>query len=399
MAEQEPGPREPGPEEPEPTESQSATSQSTVGIPAGRIFGVPLVVSPFFLLIIVLAMVSLPTELRDHVAGLGTTASTFAALGLVLLVYAAVLLHEVSHVLVARALGLRVGRIVLQFLGAQSEILDEPPTPAATYLISAVGPMTSVLLAAIGAAVGRAFPEHSLGWLIGLSFAWINVLLAVFNLLPGIPLDGGQMLRSGIWQVTRDKMRSLLIAGWVGRVIAGLALVFAALVVPTNTSTANRFFGIFYVFLVASFISINASIAINRAKLSAAVPHLDLAALLRPVLTVEAQLPLAEAVRRARAAGARALVVVDGRNRWSGIVSESAVQATPTDRQPWMSVSDLARPVEPGLVLSPELSGEALMVALQKTPASEYLVADSNGIRGVLASADLVAALRAAGVH
>ena len=122
--------------------------------------------------------------------------------------------------------------------------------------------------------------------------------------------------------------------------------------------------------------------------------------LLRPALTVEAQLPLAEAVRRARAIGARALVVVDGRDRWSGIVSEAAVQATPVERQPWMSVSDLARPVEAGLVLSPTLSGEDLMTAIQQTPATEYLVADADGaLRGVLARADLIAALRAAGVR
>jgi hypothetical protein len=79
-------------------------------------------------------------------------------------------------------------------------------------------------------------------------------------------------------------------------------------------------------------------------------------------------------------------------------VSEAAVQATPIDRQPWMSVSDLARPVEDGLVLSPSLGGEALVMAMQLTPASEYLVADTDGVlRGVLSSADTTAAMRAAG--
>jgi Zn-dependent protease len=389
-------------QEPDPQAPPTATPLPPAGIPAGRIFGVPLVVSPFFLVIIVFAVISLPTALRARVHGLGSTQSTFAAVGLVALVYGAVLLHEASHVIVARALGLRVGRIVLQFLGAQSEILDEPPTAAASYLVAAVGPMTSVLLAGIGAAVGRQFPVDSLGWVMGTSFAWVNAILAVFNLLPGLPLDGGQMLRSGIWQVTHDKMRSLLIAGWVGRVVAGLAIVAAMFAFPASKSNdwaANRVFAVLYVVLISLFIYANATMAINRAKLGTVVPRLEMASLLRPVLTVEAQLPLAEAVRRARAIGARALVVVDARDRWSGIVSESAVQGTPLDRQPWMSVSDLARPVEDGLVLSPTLSGEALMAAMQKTPASEYLVADSDGLRGVLASADLVAALHAAGVH
>ena len=176
------------------------------------------------------------------------------------------------------------------------------------------------------------------------------------------------------------------------------AIVLVAFVAPGLIS-ADRTFGAIYLLFLAFVIWSNASIAVTQARTGTAVPHLSIASFVRPALTVEAQLPLAEAVRRARDIGARALVVVDGRDRWSGIVSESAVQATPVERQPWMSVSDLARPVEAGLVLSPTLDGEALMTAIQKTPASEYLVADSDGLRGVLARADLVAALRAAGVR
>jgi len=164
--------------------------------------------------------------------------------------------------------------------------------------------------------------------------------------------------------------------------------------------STDRTVGAFYLLFIAFFMWSNASISIAQARVGVAVPTLNVSTFLRPALTVEAQLPLAEAVRRARAIGARALVVVDGRDRWAGIVSEAAVQATPVERQPWMSVSDLARPVEAGLVLSASLNGEDLMTAIQKTPASEYLVADSDGLlRGVLARADLVAALRAAGIR
>jgi Zn-dependent protease/CBS domain-containing protein len=354
-----------------------------------------------------LALAALPGVLRDHVIGLGKPASFAAALALIVLVYGAILAHEASHVVVARALGLRVGRVVLQLLGAQSEVLDDPPTPSAAYLVAAVGPMTSVLLAAIGAAVSAAFTTHSIGWVLAASFAWVNGGVAVFNLLPGLPLDGGQMLRAGVWRVTGDKMRALLIAGWVGRVIAGLSLL-AGFVIDSigdrsssgGAGWSDRFISMIYLAFLAGVIYLNASAAINKARMGSAMPRLQLGQLLRPALMVEAQLPLAEAVRRAREIGARALVIVDGRNRWSGIVSESAVQATPIERQPWMSVSDLARPVEAGLVLSPTLDGEGLVTAMQLTPASEYLVADSEGrLAGVLASADLMAALRAAGVH
>jgi Zn-dependent protease/CBS domain-containing protein len=368
------------------------------GIPAGRIFGVPLVVSPAWLALVLVAMVLIPTTLRQHIRGMGETSSILTAFALIVLIYGAVLAHEASHVLVAKALRLRVGRVVLQLLGAQSEVLDDPPTASQAYLIAAAGPLVSILLAAVGTAVAWQFPVNSIGWVLGWSFAWINGLVGVFNLLPGLPLDGGQMLRALVWHFTRDKLRALLIAGWVGRGVAVLVGV-AGLAAP-NVVAADRTLGTFYAVFVAMFIWMNASISIAQARVGVAVPSLEMSAFVRPALTVEAQLPLAEAVRRARAIGARALVVVDGRDRWAGIVSEAAVQATPVERQPWMSVSDLARPVEAGLVLSASLSGTDLMTAVQKTPASEYLVADSDGLlRGVLARADLLAALRAAGIR
>jgi Zn-dependent protease/CBS domain-containing protein len=343
-------------------------------------------------------MLVLPKTLQHNIIGIGETGSVVAAFALILLVYGAVIAHEAGHVLVAKALGLRVGRVLLQPLGAQSEVLDDPQTPGRAYLVAAVGPLTSVLLAGVGAAIGAGFATNSIGWVLGWSFAWINGIVSAFNLLPGLPLDGGQILRATLWHFTGDKLRALLIAGWVGRGVA--VLVFFAGVGAPGVVSSDRTFGALYAAFIAVFIWSNASISIAQARVGVAVPTLNLTSFVRPALTVEAQLPLAEAVRRARAIGARALVVVDGRDRWAGIVSEAAVQATPVERQPWMSVSDLARPVEAGLVLSPTLNGEDLMTAIQLTPASEYLVAGSDGLlRGVLVRADLVAALRAAGVR
>jgi CBS domain containing-hemolysin-like protein len=92
--------------------------------------------------------------------------------------------------------------------------------------------------------------------------------------------------------------------------------------------------------------------------------------------------------------------VVDGNGRPSGIVSEAAVGALPEARQPWVSVSDLARPVDDGVTVTTEMNGEALLEAVQQTPATEYLVVDHLGaIVGVLARTDLVSALQAAGLR
>jgi Zn-dependent protease/CBS domain-containing protein len=367
------------------------------GIAAGRIFGVPLVISPAWILLVLVATLLGPSAIQSNL-DISTAGAYLVSFALILLVYAAVLAHEASHVLVAKALGLRVGRVVLQLLGAVSEILDEPQTPGREFCVAAVGPLTSVLLAGIAAAIGATFPDHSVGWFLADSTATINGIVAAFNLLPGMPLDGGRLLRAALWHITGDKLRGLLIASWIGRGVAAAAA--AAAIIAPNYEQGDSAFTSIYLLLIAYFVWWNSSMSLAQARVGAAIPQLEMSRLLRPALTVEAQLPLAEAVRRAREIGARALVVVDGRERWAGIVSEAAVQATPPERQPWMSVSDLARPVEAGLVLSPSLSGQDLMTAVQRTPATEYLVAGADGnLQGVLARADLIALLRSSGVR
>ena len=120
------------------------------------------------------------------------------------------------------------------------------------------------------------------------------------------------------------------------------------------------------------------------------LPALHVRGLTRRAIPVFADLPLAEAIRRAADAGARGLVVVDHEGRPTALVSEAAVRATPEQRRPWVQVGEFARTIEPGLVLSAELSGEGLMRALQSAPATEYLVVEPGGeVFGVLATKDV----------
>jgi len=151
---------------------------------------------------------------------------------------------------------------------------------------------------------------------------------------------------------------------------------------------------------IAFFLWTNATWAIAQAKVADVLPRLDIRSMTRRAIPVTADVSVAEAVRRAREGGARALVVVDGYGRPSGLVSEAAVTALPVERQPWVPVSDLSRPVHDEVTLRTDMTGETLLEAVQTAPASEYLVVDnSRAVVGVLARTDLVAALQAAGLH
>ncbi len=272
-----------------------------------------------------------------------------------------------------------------------------PGKASREYLVAAVGPLTSLLLGGVGLAVVPLFDDRTVPWLLAQGFAYSNLFVAAFNALPGLPLDGGRVLRAFLWQVTRDKTRGTLAAGWVGRALAA-GLVVVAIAKPAGFGDST--FGAFYLIFLAFYIWTSASMAVAQARVGAVLPRLDIRAMTRRAFPVTAELSVAEAVRRAREAGARAIVVVDGTGRPQGLVSEAAVTALPAQRQPWVAVSELSRPVGEGLVLSQDLSGEALVQAVQEHPATEYLVVDGVGaICGVLARVDVVEALQSAGVR
>jgi Zn-dependent protease/CBS domain-containing protein len=367
------------------------------GLTVGRVLGVPVVIQPVWFLIVCLFSFGFKPTVQDRVPSLADGASYLVALTFVLLLYGSVLIHEFSHLAVAKALGMEVRRVVLQLFGGVTEVVEEHPGKASReYLVAAVGPLTSLLLGGVGLALIPLFDPGTVQRLLAEEFAVANLVVGAFNALPGLPLDGGRVLRAALWQLTHDKARGTLAAGWVGRGLA-VALVLVAIAKPGGWGEST--FGALYLVILGVYMWSSATIALAQAKVSTVLPRLDIRQLTRRAMPVTAEIPVAEAVRRAREQGARALVVVDGTGRPSGLVSEAAVSALPAQRQPWVSVSDVARPMSDGLVLRTDMTGEALVQAVQTEPATEYLVVDHVGaVCGVLSRIDLVAALQAAGL-
>jgi Zn-dependent protease len=367
------------------------------GLIIGRPFGIPVYVSPYLVLVAAVlvalyggAQGSLPGSLHGPVARYGVAAA------FVILLYVSVLLHELSHSLVARAFKLPVRRIVLYPLGGFSVIEPEPPTPGQEFLVSLAGPVMSLVLAGIGygfdSLVHSNGVVHAVLELVVLS----NLLVAIFNMLPGLPLDGGRVLRAGLWKITGDAGSATVMAAWSGRILA-IALV----VVPLFVTSAGNFsiggpYGLWLI-VVAIFMWMSAGQALRSAKIRQRLPSLQARALARRAIPVQSTLPLAEAIRRADLAQARALVVVDHESKPIAIVNEGAVMATPEQRRPWVDAGSLARTLDDGMILSADLTGMDLIEAVSKAPASEYLLVEPSGqVYGVLAKSDLDLAFGAA---
>jgi Zn-dependent protease/CBS domain-containing protein len=339
-------------------------------------------VSPYWF---VIAGVFILVYANDLASTLHGSTRFVVAAAFVVLLYLSVLVHELSHSLVARGYGLPVRRILLYPLGGFSEIEREPPTPGREFLVSAAGPALSLALAAAGFGLVQVVPAGTIVGTLVSQLMWANLVVGVFNLLPGLPLDGGRMLRAAIWKLTGRPSTATIAAAWAGRVIA-LGLIgswpFYRQVIGTG--------GVLWLAVIAAFMWTGAGQAIKATRFRERLPRLQARRLARKAVSVAADTPLAEAIRRADESQARAVVVVDYEDKPIAILNETAVMATPPQRRPWISAGSLARTLEPSLVLPADLSGMALLDAIRRAPATEYLLVEPSGqVYGVLAARDI----------
>jgi len=355
------------------------------GIVIARPFGVPVYMSPYWFVLAAMYVIFFSQYLAPDQHGRMRYLLTAA---FIVLLYASVLVHELCHLLTARSFGLPVRRILLYPLGGLTEIERDAPYPGQDFAVSGAGPGISLVLAAVGWGLTRATtPGSFIATLIG-ELAWANLLVGVFNLLPGLPLDGGRMLRAVIWKITGNPASATIAAAWAGRVIA-----IALFVLPLATGFAFRsgyMWTTLCLYAIAAFMWMGATQTIKATRFRERIPALHARRLARKAVSVSATTPLAEAIRRAEESQARAVVVVDHEDKPIAIVNEKAVIATPPQRRPWIDAGSLARTLEPSLVLSADLSGLALLEAIRRAPASEYLLVEQSGqVYGVLAAHDV----------
>ena len=356
------------------------------GIVIARPFGIPVYISPYWF---VIAGVFTLVYANDLAATLHGATRFVVAAAFVVLLFASVLVHELSHSVVARGYGLPVRRIVLYPLGGVSEIEREPQTPAREFLVSAAGPALSLVLSAVGYGLEHVVTAGTIIGVLVTQLMWANLVVGLFNLLPGLPLDGGRMLRAVIWKITGRPGSSTIAAAWAGRVLA-VCLFILVLAPPVENRIGGDLYTVVWIAVIAAFMWTGAGQAIKATRFRERLPALQARRLARKAVSVAADTPLAEAIRRADESQARAVVVVDHEDKPIAILNESAVMATPPQRRPWIDAGSLARTLEPSLVLPADLSGMALLDAIRRAPATEYLLVEPSGqVYGVLAARDV----------
>lgn len=355
-------------------------------IRVGSIGGVDVLIRASWILIAALLAYLFAPQVEQVRPGLGVW-KYVAGLAFAILFYLTVLLHEMSHALMARRYGLSVRWITLHFLGGMTEIDGEPRTPGQEFKVAVVGPLTSIAVGVVALGLWFLVPD-GLPRLALAVLAWTNLVLGVINLVPGLPLDGGRVLRAAVWKGSNNMHRGTIVAAWGGRVTAMVVLL-----VPFVAQAAGWTVGLvdyFTCWIIAAFLWTGATASMAQARVRRRLPALKARPLARRVIAVPDDLSVAEAVRRAQAEGAGAIVVHTADDRLSGVVNETALLATPEDRRPWLPISAVSRSIEDGLVLPADIVGEDLVRAMSRTPAGEYLLVEQDGsIYGVLATDDV----------
>jgi Zn-dependent protease len=363
------------------------------GFRLGRVLGVPVYLRASWLLLAVIVVVLYGPVAASMLPQLSPVGAYSLAVGFVLCLLLSVLLHELGHAIVARRYGIGVRAITLELLGGYTEMDSDSPHARADLWVSVIGPIVSAVLGAASLAVWSVLPDQTILDQLAFQLAWSNLIVAVFNALPGLPLDGGRALRALVWAVTGDRHAGSRVAGWIGRGVAVATLATGFVLTYTRDLSL---FSLVFLMLVALTLWQGASVSIAQGRLGARLPRVDLRQLAQPVFPVALGTPLAEASRRAAEAGrADAVIgVTDADGLLLALVHEQAAQAVPAERRPWVPVESVARTLEPGRRLAADLSGEDVVRAVQANPAPSYLVVAGDDVVGVLRTADLVRLLK-----
>jgi Zn-dependent protease/predicted transcriptional regulator len=198
------------------------------GLLIGRILGIPIYVHASWVIIFVLITMSLAVQFTQQHPQWTAVQHWSVGISTSLLFFASVLFHELSHSVVARAYKIHVDSITLFVFGGVARIGREPSKAVQEFNIAVAGPIASLFLSAAFYGLTLFFPYSTM---VGALAAWLsetNLALAVFNLLPGFPLDGGRIFRAIVWGVTKDFSRATKVAGTTGKLVAYGMIVFGA---------------------------------------------------------------------------------------------------------------------------------------------------------------------------
>lgn len=356
----------------------------------GNLFGIPFYVNVSWFLVLALITWDYGSGLANAFPALPGTTPWLLGLLAALMLFGSVLAHELGHSFVAMQQGIGVNSITLFLFGGLAALEKESDQPGDAFKVAIAGPVVSLVLFATLFTAGQVLSlSGPIGAIVSL-LAYINLALGVFNLLPGLPLDGGNVLKSVVWKVTGDPYRGMAFASRAGQIIGWLAIGIGAAAILGISS-----FGNVWTLLIGWFLLSNA----NRSAQSATVQQrlngltaADALAENSPIVAQQTSLrTFADDVVLATAENWRKFLVVDEAEQLVGTVTVDVLQEVPRDRWETTTVGDVMNPELSMTTIRSDKSLLEVVKMLETKQLSVLAVIRENGkLQGLLEKQNII---------
>ncbi|MGL5079516.1 MAG: site-2 protease family protein [Waterburya sp.] len=355
----------------------------------GNLFGIPFFINPSWFFVLGLVTWSYGSNLMADFPELTGIMPWFLGLIAALLLFSSVLAHELGHSFVAIAQGIPVKSITLFIFGGLATLEKESETPLQAFLVAIAGPLVSVLLFGLFSIMVATLPLTApLKAIISL-LAYINLVLALFNMIPGLPLDGGNVLKSIVWKITGNPNKGVIFAGRVGQVIGWIAISTGILSI-LNISQI----GSFWTLLIGVFLLQNAGFAAQSAVVQDKLSQYQAQdAVIADSPIVSSQLTIREFVNDYVIGKERwkKFLVVDENQQLLGAIITEALKQIPTSQWNEIHLNELVTPVPEDDIILADTSLLEVAKTIETKNARELIVVSQTGeVLGLLEKASII---------
>ena len=361
----------------------------------GRILGIPIRIHWTLWLVFLLIAWSLAVGyLPATYPQLSTTLDWIVGAVSALLLFISVLVHELSHSYIAKKNGLPIARITLFFFGGVSEMTEEPRDAALEVRMAAAGPLTSFAIAGVLGAlwyVGgyTGFPVAVMAVLRYNAF--INVALGAFNLIPAFPLDGGRVLRGGLWQSSKNLLKATRNATRVSEILSLIMIAAGLLLVVTTADFVN---GIWIIFL-GWFIRSGAETSLRQTQMTEALHGVSVGDIMtRNLLTVTPNLTVQQLVNDYFLVHPHGSYPVVQNDKLQGVVTMGSVRSIPREKREFETVAQAMVPSERIVTINPTASAAEAMQKMAQNQIGRLVVTEGDRIIGIVTRGDLMKTIR-----
>jgi len=365
-------------------------------IKLGRIFGVEIGLHYSWFIIALLITFSLAGHFREHNPEWGQSLSWALAVITALLFFASIVIHELSHAVVAKSRGLPVRSITLFALGGVAQIEKEATDAKTEFWMGIVGPITSFLIGVICLALALAtgwktseFPSTPLPAML-MWLGYINVVLAVFNMIPGFPLDGGRVLRAIVWWINGDANRATKIAARVGQLVAFGFIVLGIWRFFGGAGIGGLWISFIGWFLLSASRESQAQVAITEGLHGVRVADV----MSRDYPTVDGHSNLQTFVEEHLVRTGRRCFVVTVNGRNEGIITPNEVSEVERNRWPYTTVDEVMRPLDQARTIGLDAPVTEALEVMAREDLNQLPVVGDGGLAGFVSRAHVLQLLQ-----